>query len=110
MEFKCYSHLSIQVGIAFLTDELNMKCPKCDAKALATDSRTIKRPLGNDLSDHMADRIGLGRRRNYDCTNGHRFTTYELHRDVLLDLVYEACDLWEIKRILACNFPHQDNK
>ena len=87
-----------------------MKCPKCEAKALSTESRSIKRPLGNDLSDDMADRIGPGRRRNYDCSNGHRFTTYELHREVLLDLVCEARDLWEIKRILARNFPAPDRK
>ena len=78
-----------------------MKCQVCDAKAFATDSRAIKRPLGNDLSDKMADRLGPGRRRNYDCTNGHRFTTYELHRDILLALAWEARDLREIKRILS---------
>lgn len=78
-----------------------MKCPSCDAKAFATDSRAIKRPLGNDLSDKMADRIGPGQRRNYDCTNGHRFTTYELHRDTLLELACEARDLVEIRRILS---------
>ena len=78
-----------------------MKCPTCDAKAYATDSRAIKRPLGNDLSDTMATRLGPGRRRNYDCKNGHRFTTYELHRDILLGLALEARDLAEIKRVLA---------
>lgn len=78
-----------------------MKCPSCDAKAFACDSRAIKRPLGNDLSDRMADRIGPDRRRNYDCINGHRFTTYELHRDTLLDLAREAGDLVELRRILS---------
>ena len=78
-----------------------MKCPVCEAKAFATDSRAIKRPLGNDLSDRMADRLGPGRRRNYDCANGHRFTTYELHRDTLLALARAARDLGELKRILS---------
>ena len=78
-----------------------MKCPLCGAKAFATDSRSIKRPLGNDLSDHMANRIGPGRRRNYDCTSSYRFTTYELHRDILLELACEARDLAEFRRILG---------
>ena len=78
-----------------------MDCPLCGSKGFASDSRAIKRPLGNELDDATANRLGPGRRRNYDCSSGHRFTTYELHREELLAAAEDSRDLRDLRRILS---------
>jgi transcriptional regulator NrdR family protein len=78
-----------------------MRCPVCEARSFASDSRPVKRPLGNELDEVSSTALGPGRRRSYCCANDHRFTTYEVLGGTLLDTAVDARGMRQLRRMLA---------
>jgi len=78
-----------------------MKCPICNARAFASDSRPVKRPLGNELDENSSSALGPGRRRSYCCDNDHRFTTYEVLGETLYNTVLDARDMRQLRDMLV---------
>lgn len=77
-----------------------MRCPVCDARSFASDSRPVKRPLGNELDEASSSGLGPGRRRSYCCANDHRFTTYEVLSGTLLETALDARDMRQLRLLL----------
>ena len=78
-----------------------MKCPICNARAFASDSRPVKRPLGNELDENSSSALDPGRRRSYCCDNDHRFTTYKVLGEKRLNTVLDARDMRQLRDMLA---------
>jgi hypothetical protein len=100
-QFKCCRRSTDKTKYVSTVSRFPMKCPVCDARSFASDSRPVKRPLGNELDENSSTALGPGRRRSYCCDNDHRFTTYEVLGEKLPDTVLDARDMRNLRHMLA---------